>query len=140
LAILSRDAKLLRILLVVYIIADIFLTPIGGLETRPASNVTTLGFATVGLLFVGLALNSVSLGFLFRTPRRSPVLAIVGSLLYFPAAIVDSTGLFSSLQRPLGIAYLEAIEGVVALAVIVLAVRLHKEKPEGSTSSGTKPP
>ncbi len=134
---LSRDAKLLRNLLVVYIIADIFLTPIGGLETRPSANITTVGFATVGLLFVGLALNIFSLVWIFRSPRRSPLLAFIGSALYFPASIADSSGLFSTIQRPLGIAYLEAIEGVVALALIILAVRVSKENPKGQASSAT---
>jgi hypothetical protein len=134
---LSRDAKLLRNLLVVYIIADIFLTPIGGLETRAPSNITTLGFATLGLLFLGLALNVSSLALLFRNPRRSRVLALIGSALYFPAALADYTGLFANLPRPLGIAYLEVVEGVVALGLIILAVRLRKQNSESQTSSGT---
>jgi hypothetical protein len=134
---LSRDAKLLRTLLFVYIIADIFLTPLGGLETRPISQVTTTGYATLGLLFVGLALNIISLVMIFRTPRRSPVLAALGSALYFPAAIADAGGLFSNSTRPLGIAYVEVIEGVVAFAVIILAIRLNREKPERQTSPAT---
>ena len=134
---LSRDAKLLRNFLFVYIIADIFLTPLGGLETRPISQVTTTGYATLGLLFVGLVLNIISLVMIFRTPRRSPVLAAIGSTLYFPAAIADAGGLFSSSTRPLGIAYVEVIEGVVAFAVIILAVRLSREKPESQTGSAT---
>ena len=134
---LSRDAKLLRTLLFVYIIADIFLTPLGGLETRPISQVTTTGYATLGLLFVGLVLNIISLVMIFRTPRRSPVLAAIGSVLYFPAAIADAGGFFSSSTRPLGIAYVEVIEGVVAFAVIILAIRLNREKPESQTGSAT---
>src|SRR5207245_11520612 len=52
-----------------------------GLETRPVSNVTTLGFATLGLLFIGLALNIASLILILRHYKRSPIFGIVGSVL-----------------------------------------------------------
>ena len=129
---LSRQAKYLRNLLGVYILFAVFLTPIGGLETRPPSNITALGFATLAIFFVGLALNAAALILIFRNPRRSPVLSIVGSILYFPVAITDQAGLFSSLRPPLGIDYLEAIEGFVAIAVIFLAVRARREKPRAA--------
>ena len=48
---LSGTVKALVAALVVYIVADFFLTPLGGLETRPVSGVTPIGFATLGLIF-----------------------------------------------------------------------------------------
>ena len=83
-------------------------------------------------------MNIVSLALLFRSPRRSPALALVGSALYLPAAVADSTGLFANLQRPLTIAYLEVVEGVVALAVIILALKLRKENPKDELVQETK--
>ncbi len=74
---LSSRGRVLAVLLVLYILFDILLTPLGGLESRPSTNVTTVGYVTVSLLFVGLALSLVSLIMLFYKPRRSPLVAII---------------------------------------------------------------
>jgi hypothetical protein len=47
---LSNPAKLLGITLAAYIVCDVLLTPPAGLETRPVSHVTALGFVVLGLL------------------------------------------------------------------------------------------
>ena len=82
-------------LIIVYIIADFLLTPLGGIETRPIPDVTTTGLATLGLLFIGLGLNVICLVLLLRGYGRAPIFGVIGSLLYFPAAIADQTGQFS---------------------------------------------
>jgi len=115
-------------LLVVYIIADFALTPLGGLETRPVSKVTTLGFATLGLLFVGLALNVTCLILTLRHYKRPPIFGIIGSILYFPAAIADQTGQFSTLSPPTGITYVEVIEAIVAIGIIILGAQVLQKK------------
>ena len=125
---LSTEANYMARLLIIYVIGDFALTPLGGLETRPVSNVTTLGFATLGLLFVGLALNIVCLILLLRNYKRSPIFGIVGSVLYFPAAIADQTGLFSSLSPPAGITYVEVVEGIVAIGIIAIGARIFLNK------------
>ena len=117
-------------LLVLYVIADFLLTPLGGLETRPVSNVTTTGVATLGLLFTGLALNVICLILILRHYKRAPIFGIIGSLLYFPAPIAELTGQFSSLRPPAGIAYLEIIEAIVAIAIIIMGALVLREKPE----------
>ncbi|MDV3293573.1 MAG: hypothetical protein LYZ70_04825 [Nitrososphaerales archaeon] len=126
---LSSKAKTLAGSLGVYIIFDVLLTPVGGLETRPPSDVTTAGFASVGLLFAGLILAAVSIWQLFSSPRRASGFAIVGAIFYFPAFFADETGLFSMLRPPDAIAGLEAVQAVVAIIVIVLAVRARSESP-----------
>jgi hypothetical protein len=126
----------MALLLVVYVIADFLLTPLGGLETRPVANVTTTGVATLGLLFTGLALNVVCLVLILRRYKRAPIFGIVGSLLYFPAPITELTGQFSSLKPPLGIAYLEVIEAIFAIAIIGMGVLILREKPEAQTKPG----
>jgi hypothetical protein len=120
----------MALLLVVYVIADLFLTPLGGLETRPVSNVTTTGVATLGLLFTGLALNVICLVLILRNYKRAPIFGIIGSLLYFPAPIAELTGQFSSLKPPLGIAYLEVIEVIIAIPIIGMGALILREKPE----------
>ena len=127
---LSRKANYMAGLLIVYVIADFVLTPLGGLESRPISKVTTVGLTTLGFLFVGLALNVICLVLTLRHYRRSPLFGMVGSVLYFPAAIADQTGQFSTLTPPSGITYVEAIEAIVAIAIIILGALVLREKPE----------
>ncbi len=131
---LSRRGRVLAGLLVLYILFDILLTPLGGLETRPSTNVTTVGYVTVSLLFVGLALSLVSLIMLFYKPRRSPMVAIVAAILYFPAFIADQTGYFSSLQPPNAISVLEIVQAVVALVTIFVASSIHRQKAMSAVS------
>jgi len=128
----SRKASYLVWLIVLYVIADLLLTPLGGLETRPLSQITTLGMATLGLVFAGLALNIACLALTLRRYRRSPVLGIIGSILFFPAMIADQTGQFSSLSPPTGIIYVEIVEAIVAISIIVLGALLFREKTEGA--------
>ena len=127
---LSRKANYMARLIVVYIIADFLLTPLGGLETRDVSKVTSLGYATLVLLFVGLALNVTCLVLTLRHYSRSPIFGIMGSILYFPAAIADQTGQFSSLSPPTGITYVEIIEAVIAIGLIILGALVLQEKTE----------
>ncbi len=131
---LSSRGRVLAGLLVLYILFDILLTPLGGLETRPSTNVTTVGYVTVSLLFVGLALSLVSLIMLFYKPRRSPMVAIVAAILYFPAFIADQTGYFSSLQPPNAISVLEIVQAVVALVTIFVASSIHRQKAMSTVS------
>jgi hypothetical protein len=82
--------------------------------------VTGVGFAVLGLLFVGLALAIVSLVLLFRRSRRAPTIAIVAAVLYFPAVLAEQTGNFSSVHAPAAIETVELIQAAVALALIGL--------------------
>ncbi len=125
----SGKARYLVGLIVVYIIADFLLTPLGGIETRDVSKVSSTGVATLGLLFTGLALNVICLTLLLRNYRRAPLFGVIGSLLYFPAPIAEATGQFSSLSPPTGIAVLEVIEAIFAIAIIITGAMILREKP-----------
>jgi hypothetical protein len=115
---LANAKRILASTLVVYIVCDLLLTPPARLETRDPSHVTIVGIAALVLLFVGLALSVVALVLLFRRFRRSPMVAIVAALLYFPAPLTELTGHFSSLRPPAAIASLEIVQSGVALVVI----------------------
>jgi hypothetical protein len=119
--------RLFAVVMIVYLIIDFFLTPFGGLETRTLANVTTTGYATVGLLFVGLALIIASLVSLAIGPRRSSILAIVGALLYFPVFLADYTGQFSTSPVPSAIASLEIVQALVAIVVILVALQSRRD-------------
>jgi len=130
---LSRESSYMAALLVVYVIADFLLTPLGGLETRPVSDVTTTGIATLGLLFTGLGLNVICLALLLKRYNRAPIFGIIGSLLYFPAATADQTGQFSSLSPPSAITYVELVEAIVAIAIIAMGALLLRKRLETQT-------
>jgi hypothetical protein len=115
---LSTPAKVLAIALAAYIVLDVLLTPPAGLETRPVSHVTAIGFTVLGLLFVGLVLAIVSLVLLFTRSLRAPTVAVVAAVLYFPAVLAEQTGNFSSVHAPAAIETVELIQTVVALIVI----------------------
>jgi hypothetical protein len=113
---------ILAVTLVAYIVCDVLLTPPAGLETRPVSQVTGLGFTVLGLLFVGLALAIVSLVLLFRRSRRTAMLAIIAAVLYFPAVLAEQTGHFSSVRAPAAIESVELIQAAVALIIVGLGI------------------
>lgn len=121
-------SRILLVLLVIYILSDVLLTPLGGLETRPPAQVTTLGLATLGLLFAGLALDVVSLFLLFYKPRRSPILAIAAGILYFPAFLAEQAGYFSSLRPPIAIETLEIVQALISIAIMLVALSVHSQK------------
>jgi uncharacterized membrane protein YtjA (UPF0391 family) len=117
--------RLIAVDMVIYLIIIILLTPLG-FETRPSSSFTTTGIATLVLVFVGVALVVASLVLLAYRPRRSPILAVVGVLLYFPIFFADQAGQFSALRAPTAISYLEYLQALVAIVVIALALRFRK--------------
>ncbi|HSS94938.1 MAG TPA: hypothetical protein VLR46_13250 [Candidatus Dormibacteraeota bacterium] len=130
---LTNPARALIFVLAAYVVLDILLTPPAGIETRPVSHVTGVGFVTLGLLFVGLALSIVSLVLLFRGSPRAPAVAIVAAILFYPAVFAELTGHFSSVPPPTRIASIELVQSVVAL--IVIAISLWMLRPD-TTRSG----
>jgi hypothetical protein len=128
----SNSAKVLAFTLAVYVVVDVLLTPLGRLETRSISGVTGIGFAALGLLFVGLVLALFSLVLLYWQSQRAAVVAIVAAALYFPAPLVEVTGLFSSFRPPAAIARLELAQAVVAIVVLGLAAWMLRTRAAGS--------
>lgn len=116
------SAWVLAVALAAYVVCDVLLTPVARVETRPVSGVTSIGLATLGMLFVGLALAIVSLVLLFRRSRRTSTVAIVAAVLIFPAVIADQTGHFSSFRPPAAIGAIELVQAAAALIVIGAAL------------------
>jgi hypothetical protein len=117
---LSNAAKILAVALAAYIVCDILLTPPAGFETRDPAKVTGLGYAVLGLLFIGLALGIVALVLLFRRSRRAPTVSIVAAVFYLPAFLAEQAGLFSALRPPIAIQRVEWVQAVVAVIAIGL--------------------
>jgi hypothetical protein len=118
----SRAATILAGTLATYIVCDVLLTPVAGIETRPVAKVTAFGFVVLALLFAGLAVAVVALVLLFRRSPRSPLLAIVAAVLYLPAFLSEQAGRFSDVAPPVGIERIEFIQAIVAVLAIALAI------------------
>src|SRR5207245_8601847 len=89
----------LFVVLLLCVLVIILLTPIG-FETRPQSDLMTLGYVAIGTIFTGLALFLLSIGFLFRWVRLASSLAIIASILFFVPIIGDRAGAFFLLPSP----------------------------------------
>ena len=122
------EGRGLAIVLLAYVVCDVLLTPPAHLETRDPAKVTALGIAGLALLFVGLALGIIALVLLLRGSKRSPVVAIIGAVLYIPAFLSEQTGPFSSLRAPVAIEWVEWLQFVVVLIAIGLIVLLLRRR------------
>jgi uncharacterized membrane protein (DUF2068 family) len=117
---MSGKGKLLGVALLLCIALDVLLTPVG-LESRSASDVTTLGLAAGVLSLVGLVLAVSSLVLIFRKPRWGSTLAVLAGLLFVPGIAVDRAGLFHTNQlAPSGVVVVEI--SLLAAAVVVMAL------------------
>ena len=123
---LSRNVIALGVALVVNVLVVILLTPLG-FETRPATELKTVGYIAIGTIFAGLALFVVSFALLFMRVRLASSLAIVGSILFFFPIVGDKGGAFFSLPIPPVIETLENILVVVLLVTLFLASRVYRE-------------
>jgi hypothetical protein len=123
---LSRNAKALAAALVVNVLVVILLTPLG-FESRPPTDLKTVGYIAIGTIFTGLALDVASIALLFRRVRLASSLAIVGSILFFFPIIGDRAGSFFSVPTPPAIDALEYIFVVVLVVTLFLASKVYRD-------------
>jgi hypothetical protein len=129
---LSRNVLALALALVVNVVLVILLTPLG-FETRPATDLKTVGYIAIGTIFAGLILDVVSLALLFSRVRLASRLAIVGSVLFFFPVVGDRTGSFFSVPIPPVIDTLEWIFPVVLLVTLFVASKVYRESNPAPT-------
>jgi hypothetical protein len=122
----SRNVVALALALVANVLLVFLLTPLG-FETRPATELKTVGYIAIGTIFAGLILDVASFAVLFVRVRLASTLAIVASVLYFFPIIGDQAGAFFSLPIPPVINTLEYIFAVVLLVTLFLAWKVHRE-------------
>ena len=128
---LSRNVMTLAVVLVVNVLLVILLTPLG-FESRPATDLKTVGYIAIGTIFAGLALDVASFALLFRRVRLASSLAIVASILFFFPIIGDQAGSFFSLPIPPVIHTLEYIFVPVLLVTLFLASKVYRDSPPPS--------
>jgi len=112
--------------LVVNVLLVILLTPLG-FESRPATDLKTVGYIAIGTIFTGLILDLASIVLLFMRVRLAAGLAIVGSILFFFPIFGDRLGSFFSVPIPLVINILEYVFFVVLLVTLFLAWKVYRE-------------
>lgn len=124
---ISRNALALAVALVVNVLLVILLTPLG-FESRPATDLKTVGYIAIGTIFTGLAVDLASIVLLlFRRVRLASGLAIVGSILFFFPIFGDRLGSFFSVPIPPVINILEYVFFVVLLVTLFLASKVYRE-------------
>jgi hypothetical protein len=123
---LSRNSMALAVALAVNVALIILLTPVG-FESRPATELKTVGYIAIGTIFTALALDVASSALLFRRARLASILAIVGSILLFFPIVGDQAGSFFSVPIPPAIHALEYLDVVVLLVTLFLASRVYRE-------------
>ncbi len=72
--------RLFAVVMAVYLILDVLLTPFAGIETRTITNLTTTGYATLVLFIVGLILCAGSLLLTYYGAERFENLGLEGRL------------------------------------------------------------
>ena len=122
----SRSVTALAAALVVNVLLVYLLTPLG-FESRPSTELKTLGYVAIATIFVGLALDLASIALLTRRLRLAAGLAIVGSILFFVPIVGDLAGTFFSLPIPPVINALEYVFTVVLLVTLYLAWKVYRE-------------
>lgn len=122
------EGRSLAVILLAYVVCDVLLTPPAHLETRDPAKVTAVGIAALALLFVGLALSIAALVLLFRGSKSSPIVAIIGAVLYIPAFLSEQTGHFSSLRAPAAIEWVEWVQFVVAIIAVGMSALLLRQR------------
>ena len=123
---LSRSVMALAVALVVNVLLAILLSPLG-LETRPPTDLKTVGYIAIGTIFAGLILDLASIILLFRRVRLASSLAIVGSILFFVPIVGNRTGSFFTVPSPPAINTLEYIFIPVLLVTLFLASTVYRE-------------
>lgn len=127
---LSRSVMALAAVLVVNVVLVYLLTPLG-FESRPSTDLKTVGYIAIGTIFAGLILDLASIALLFRRARLASSLAIVGSIFFFFPIVGDQTGFFFSVPTPPMINTLEYIFVPVLLVTLFLASKVYRERPQG---------
>ncbi|RJQ51626.1 MAG: hypothetical protein C4521_12070 [Actinobacteria bacterium] len=123
---LSKSALALALVLVLNVVLLISLTPLG-FESRPPTELKTVGYIAIGAVFAGLILYVASIILLFRRVKLASILAIIGSIVLLFPNVADQTGSFFSSPIPPVINTLEYIFIVVLLVTLFLASNVYKE-------------
>lgn len=124
---LSRNGKILAVLLLAYAACAVLLTPLG-FETRASAvlgNPASLPW--LGLAFGGLILTLASLIIVFFRARIASILATIGSVGSGILFLADQMGLAVSIRPPPVITAVEGIATAVLAAIVFFASRVYRE-------------
>jgi len=130
----SKNVIMLSIVMIVNVVIIILLTPIG-FETRPQSDLNTLGYIAIATLFVGLALDVASISLLFKRARvrLASSLAILSSVLFLMIILIDRSGSFFSVPIPPAINTLETLFTVILIVTLFVASLVYRGSKHASS-------
>jgi hypothetical protein len=124
---LSRDGKMLAVLLIVFVFCDFLISPIV-FETRGSTIIgDPASLRWLVVLFVGLLLNIAALVLLSWRPRTAAVLTFVGSVAYIIVSLADQVGLVTPVRAPVIVSDIELVTIVVLAATLFFASRVYAE-------------
>jgi hypothetical protein len=131
----SKGVLALGAALAVNVVVVILLTPLG-FESRPTSDLKTIGYAAIVIIFAGLILALASIVILFWKTRLASSLAIIYSVIFFFPIVGDRIGAFFSVPIPRVIYALEYVLIVALLVTLFLASMVYRaSKPSPGSAT-----
>lgn len=127
---LGKGSVALVVALVSSIVLAVLLSPLG-FERRPPTDLTFIGYISIGSVALGILLDLIATVMILRRVGFASLLAIVGSVLFLVPNVTDKMGVFFSLVAPPVISGLEDVHLVVVLVALVLAWIVHRGSHSG---------
>ena len=127
---LGKGSVALVVALVSSIVLAVLLSPLG-FERRPPTDLTFIGYISIGSVALGILLDLIATVMILRRVGSASLLAIVGSVLFLVPNVTDKMGVFFSLAAPPVISGLEDVHLVVVLVALVLAWTVHRGSHSG---------
>jgi hypothetical protein len=131
---LSKGSAALVTALAASVILAVLLSPLG-FERRPPTELTVVGYISIGAVAAGLLLDLAAIILIFRRVRLAAILAIVGSAVFLVPSVTDKAGVFFSAPAPPVISILEYVHVGVLLVTLLLAWSVYRGSSSGAHSA-----
>ena len=127
---LGKGSVGLVVALALSVVLAVLLSPLG-FERRPPTDLTLIGYISIGSVVAGILLSLAAIAMIIRRVRFGSLLAIVGSVVFLIPNVTDKIGVFFSLAAPPVISALEDVHLVVVLTALVLAWTVYRGSESG---------
>jgi hypothetical protein len=128
---LGKGPAALIVALAAGVILAVLLSPLG-FERRPPSDLTLIGYVSIGAVAAGILLDVAASVLIFSRVRLGAILAIVGSVVFLVPSVTDKAGVFFSVPAPAVISILEYVHVGVLLVTLPLAWFVYRGAAGGS--------
>jgi hypothetical protein len=131
---LSKGSAALVAALAASVILAVLLSPLG-FERRPPTDLTLIGYLSIGAVAAGILFGLAAIILVFRRVRLAAILAIVGSVVFLVPSVTDKAGVFFSAPAPPVISTLEYVHVGVLLLTLLLAWSVYRGSSPGARSA-----